>query len=340
MQDSKKSMKVGERHLRVKSFAKVNLDLRVLWRRADGFHEIRTLFHTISLADHIGLQWRPGRRLSLATECAGLNLPMEENLAHRAAVAVCEEANLRGELQITIEKHIPTGGGLGGGSSNAAAILLALPAFTGARIPALRLLEMAARLGSDVPFFLMGGAAIGLGRGEELYPAPDFPALEGILAAPGVFVSTPDAYRALRRPQLEKPFESPAFATLVREFSRSFLNPKSIASEWDGTLLGQNDFESVVFAEHPQLASWKRRFREVGALHAMMSGSGSTVFGLFANRESAKRAHQQCKSLPIHSFRLLSRSRYQREWLRSLSPYSHTEIWPPQSNSTSIPSHV
>lgn len=329
-----------ERRVRVRSFAKVNLDLRVLCRRPDGFHEIRTLFHTISLADTLDLEWRPGRKLRVETHCPGLAIPMEENLAHRAALLFGERMNLRGNLGIGIRKRIPAGGGLGGGSSNAASVLLALPALTGVHADVTDLLAMAASLGSDLPFFLMGGAAVGLGRGEELYPLPDFPPLAGVLAAPGIAVSTADAYRDLNRPLLENPLTSDAFATLVRGFCGEFTAPSSMASRWNGAGLGRNDFEEPVFRKHPELARWKNVFLAAGAMHAMMSGSGSSVFGLWPSRELARQAQEVSGPGAAFPFRLLSRARYQRNWLRSLHPYSHSQLWPPQSNSTEAASRA
>jgi 4-diphosphocytidyl-2-C-methyl-D-erythritol kinase len=347
-----------ERQVRVRAYAKVNLDLRVLWRRPDGYHEIRTLFHTISLADSVHFVWqgysgRSGPRgFEVHTECPGLDLPATENLAHRAALAFGEAVGLRGRLQISIEKKIPAGGGLGGGSSNAAAVLLSLPSLTGRSLPCDTLMELASSLGSDVPFFLMGGAAVGLGRGEELYPLPDLAPLHGLLVAPGISVSTADAYRALARPPIDSSAESQSFAKLVRDFSGSFLASRDILAHWTGMQLGHNDFEPVVFAKHPEIARCKVRMADVGALHAMMSGSGSTVFGLFASKQAARRAQKEGSSrealaLPngvTHLFRLLSGTSYQQEWRRNLAPYAHTELWPPQSNSpqqhsTAIPSH-
>lgn len=327
-------MRSSERHVAVKSFAKVNLDLRVLWRRNDGYHEIRSLFHTISLADAMEFRWKPGRGFRVHTDCPGLPIAMEENLAHRAALSLGEAANLRGSLHISIRKRIPAGGGLGGGSSNAASVLLALPVLTGARLPLAALFNLAASLGSDVPFFLMGGAAVGLGRGEELYPAPPWPSLHGLLVAPQVSVSTAAAYRSLSRPILQDSAQNNAFATLVREFTGHFLAPAEMVVRWDGAQLGRNDFEPAVFGEHPELAGWKRTFLEAGATHAMMSGSGSTVFALFPSQREMRSARAMCPPASIHPFQLLSLTRYRREWLRCLAPFAHTELWPPQSSST------
>lgn len=323
--------------VQLRSFAKVNLDLRVLYRRLDGFHEIRSLFHTISLADRIDLEFIPGQRSKVSVTCPGVDLPQEENLAHRAAVAFLERTKTRGTVSISISKRIPLGGGLGGGSSNAASILLALPPLTGKRLPVPEMLALASELGSDVPFFLLGGAAIALGRGEELYPSPAFPALPGLLVAPGISVSTPDAYRSLRRGEV-----SAASGRIVREFSSQFVSlfpalPRDKDGGSSGAFplgsgLGVNDFEAPVFRAHPQLRTWKSRLVRTGALHAMMSGSGSSLFALYATPEAAKRAAAELPAGVIRRFRLLPRRQYQRAWQRSLHPYSN-QLWPPQPHS-------
>ncbi len=172
--------------------AKINLGLRVLGKRPDGYHELRTIFQTISLADRLTISFTPAEAVSVTV--AGMD-EVPDNLAARAAYALFGEMGIGGAVHIAIEKRIPMGAGLGGGSSDAAAVLLALPVLAGRVVPLAKLLELAAPLGSDVPFFLLGGTALGLGRGEELYPIEDFPALPGVLLKPGIHVSTPDAYQ-------------------------------------------------------------------------------------------------------------------------------------------------
>jgi 4-diphosphocytidyl-2-C-methyl-D-erythritol kinase len=315
----------------IRSFAKVNLDLRVLHRRPDGYHEIRSLFHTISLADRIALEFSPARRTELSVVCAGLDLAQEQNLAYRAAAAFLEHTKCRGKLTVSIDKRIPMGGGLGGGSSNAASVLLALPALTGKALSLKEMLGLAASLGSDVPFFLLGGAAVALGRGEELYPAPDFPAIPGLLVAPGISVSTPEAYRSLQRGE-----ESAASAKIVTEFSSQIANLcQSSGADAPGLRgwglgtgrLGVNHFEEPVFQVHPSLRTVKRSLLQLGAGHAMMSGSGSSIFGLFDSVAAAREAKAQMPG-DVRLFRLLPRRQYQRAWHLSLRPYSN-HLWPP-----------
>ena len=180
----------------VPSLAKVNLDLRVLYKRRDGFHELRTVFQTISLADRIGIVYTPGPKTSVAITG---NVDIPNNLIVRAAEAVLNATKAKGAIEFQLHKQIPMGGGLGGGSSNAAAVLLALPVLLGKSVKPAKLHELAAELGSDVPFFLYGGTALGLGRGTELFPLADAPAARGLVVAPGIHVSTAEAYKALDR---------------------------------------------------------------------------------------------------------------------------------------------
>src|SRR5437660_1767874 len=149
--------------VRLRSLAKINLDLRVLDKRPDGYHNLRTVFQTVGLADVIEIDYAPARRLILHLDS---NPPIPGNLIEKAA----ELLAIPGRFTIRLTKRIPMGAGLGGGSSNAAAILLAIPALTGKNVPIEKLTALAAQLGSDVPFFLLGGTALGVGRGTELHP--------------------------------------------------------------------------------------------------------------------------------------------------------------------------
>ncbi len=297
----------------VAAYAKVNLGLRILNRRPDGFHELRTVFHTISLADRIQITICPARLTAIDVQ----GMPdVADNLATRAAKAVLDEIGLNAHVHIAIEKRIPMGAGLGGGSSDAAAILLGLPALAGGIIPLNRLLALAAPLGSDVPFFLLGGAALGLGRGEELYPLPDYPSLPGILLAPGTHVSTPEAYRALS-PTLTNPQQK------LLEFQQSIREP-----------LAQpliNDFEPIVFSQHPRLKTLKHHLQKQGAAHALMSGSGSSLFALFNSKETLPAVVQSGDGERAFRISLVTRSRYRSRWNKSLAPHIEPDLWPPQS---------
>lgn len=310
--------------LRLRSLAKINLDLRVLNKRPDGFHELRTVFQTISLADTIVIDYERGRtRIELESN---FNIP--GNLIVQAADAVLEATRSTGRFRFQLKKRIPMGGGLGGGSSNAASILLALPVLLKKQLPLEKLLELASRLGSDVPFFLLGGACVGLGRGTELYPLPDGPERPALVITPGVHVSTADAYRALNR-------------KLTKELPSSIINSFQ-AFVWgvEGSSPGldrgcTNDFESAVFNHHPQLKSIKGRLLKLGARPALMSGSGSSLFGVFGSREQRDTAAASLRKVigndKVYAVSLTSRRRYRALWWRQLADQIDSRTWPPQS---------
>ncbi|MCP5114812.1 MAG: 4-(cytidine 5'-diphospho)-2-C-methyl-D-erythritol kinase, partial [bacterium] len=161
------------RRARLKALAKINLSLKVLGKRPDGYHELRTVFQTISLGDTLEMSYEPARRSRVELEST---VDISDNLVVRAARLVMDAARMKGLVSFRLTKRIPLGGGMGGGSSDAAAVLLALPVLAGKDVPYEQLAEMALELGSDVPFFLLGGTALGMGRGEELYPLPEPPA--------------------------------------------------------------------------------------------------------------------------------------------------------------------
>jgi len=305
---------------RLRSLAKINLDLRVLHKRPDGFHELRTIFQTISLADTIGIEYQRGRtRIAIDS-----NLDIPNNLIARAAESVLRATRSTGQFRFKLTKRIPMGSGLGGGSSNAAAVLLALPIVLAKPLPFARLMELGAELGSDVPFFLLGGTAVGLGRGTELYPLPEMGARPMVVVTPGIHSSTPEAYRELgRESACEVPFEQ------VKNFV-------AVASQVDvyGSAPPCNDFETVVFHQHSQLKSIKGKLIKFGARPALLSGSGSALFGMFSSRELRDRALDSFRNEfgedKVHRVTTVSRSRYRALWRRQLSVSSDIDIWPPQ----------
>jgi 4-diphosphocytidyl-2-C-methyl-D-erythritol kinase len=309
--------------VRLRSLAKINLDLRVLHKRPDGFHELRTIFQTISLADTIEVEYQQGRtKVELKS-----NIDIPANLIVRAADICMRAMRAKGQLRIRLTKRIPMGGGLGGGSSNAAAILLALPLLLKKKLPLEKLMELAAELGSDVPFFLIGGTAVGIGRGTELYPLPDAQNWPGLLITPEVHSFTAAAYTALQRKVSGE--DSVAiinnFQSVVQSASSPTPNPPAPFA---------NDFETVVFHQHPQLKSMKGKLLKSGAWRAMMTGSGSALFGLFPNRESRDRAaglfRRDFVEDQVHPFTMVSRSRYRALWWRQLAVSSENRTWPPQ----------
>lgn len=254
--------------------AKINWMLRVLDRRADGYHNIETLFQTISLRDEITVT--PADTFEL--ECDDSTIPNgRENLALRAAILMRERFSTP-PVRIQLRKRIPAGGGLGGGSSDAAAVLVALSRMF---VPDAEsyLPDLSLRIGSDVPFFLVGGIAYATGRGEVMTPLPSPNPIPLLLSFPGVAVSTADAYRWLDQSGKKSPRVG---ASRVRDLVLNGL--------LDGASELTNDFEQVVFERMPQLAAVKRDMLAAGAAWSGMSGSGSTIVAAFrdvASRDEA-----------------------------------------------------
>jgi 4-diphosphocytidyl-2-C-methyl-D-erythritol kinase len=306
----------------LRALAKINLDLRVLYARPDQYHELRTIFQTISLADTIDVEFTRARRTRIQLHD---DLQIPDNLITKAAGLVLDAMRVSARVEFRLRKRIPMGAGLGGGSSDAAAVLLALPALAGSRVEMVRLMELAALLGSDVPFFLIGGAAIGVGRGTELYPLPDRRGARpraGLLVAPGLHVSTAAAYRAL----------TPRLTTESQQNKIVSFQSRVWSEFGDGAAVtGANDFETVVFEQFPQLASLKRRLVKLGANPAMMTGSGSALYGLFGSREQIRLAARSFAGERVFPISLVGRARYRRLWWRLLRPHIEGDLWPPLS---------
>ncbi len=316
-------MSPGPRRARLSALAKINLSLKVLRRRPDGYHELRTVYQTISLADRIDVEFTPSRRTSISLN-SDIDIP--GNLILRAAEASLDLARAAGRVDFRLRKRIPMGAGLGGGSSDAAAVLLALPVLAGACIPLEDLMRAAAGIGSDVPFFLLGGTAVGVGRGEELYPLPDTPPAHVLLVAPDIAVSTAEAYRSLGR---ELTFEPPQ--NMINSFQSYAWSACGAAFPGGSQAAGENDFEPVVFARHPELALLKKKLTRLGARPARMTGSGSALYGFFDAREQLERALPRFRKERVFSISLVSRARYRSMWRRALGSHASQEIWPPRS---------
>jgi 4-diphosphocytidyl-2-C-methyl-D-erythritol kinase len=334
--------------LKARAYGKINLGLRIVGRRHDGFHDLRTVFQTIRLADDLEIARDRGRGITLeliepsASERAAV--PADDtNLAWRAAEAARDAFSLRGQIRIRLRKRIPVGAGLGGGSSDAAAVLLALARWSKRRVLFTDLLKLAGKLGSDVPPFLVGGTVLGLGRGDEVYPLPDLSPRWCVLARPPFQIGTAGAFRLWDRLQSMRrdphtASHSPAkltstatsdrlyeFCSLVFQAlpaSPSYGDRGGTRGVFDGPVNPlkvragyENDFEAVVFplsADFPRI----QRLLAHGSEGSGLTGSGAAQFGLFKLRPAARRAAAiLCGEVPgaeVWQTRTLSRAEYWR----------------------------
>jgi 4-diphosphocytidyl-2-C-methyl-D-erythritol kinase len=281
--------------------AKINLFLRVLAREEGGYHQLETLFQTVALSDRLTLERTT--RTGVELEVVGAELgPPEENLAWRAAEAVLREAaevpGPVGGVRIVLEKRIPHGAGLGGGSSDAAAVLRGVNQLLGDPLPLERLLALAASLGSDVPVFLSPSpTTLAWGRGERLLPLPPLPAAPILLAIPDFPVSTPEAYRRLAE------WRTRGAGQGAGRRGPGLLDPGAL-STWGGVAVAsENDFEEPVFSWHPHLGEIRDGLRRAGASTALLSGSGAALFGVFAgDRPAASAAETLRENFPSVRF--------------------------------------
>lgn len=251
----------------------------MLGRRTDGYHELHTVFQTVTLHDDLLFTASADARLQLS--CDQPDIPIDEsNLIHRAAAALRLRYNVERGASIHLRKMIPVKGGLGGGSSDAAAALLGLAHLWRVETHLDELEELAASLGADVPFFLTGGTALGTGLGTKIKPLPDVAARPLIIVRPDAEVSTAEAYKALNAPALTK-LEGD---TILFSSRRDEQFPDSLPDEL------HNDFERVIFRLHPEILRAKESLLRAGARGALLAGSGASVFGIFDNTEAQERA--------------------------------------------------
>jgi 4-diphosphocytidyl-2-C-methyl-D-erythritol kinase len=347
----------------VRSFAKINLGLRIGAARPDGFHELVTVYQTIALHDVIRVT--VGRGSGIEIQCADPRVPTNEsNTCYRVVERAMGALRAKGRVVIDIEKRLPVQGGLGGASANAVATLLALERVLKKAVPTAEKMRIAADVGSDLPLFLVGGTVLGVGRGEQVYPLPDLPATACVVVTPEVGVSTPKAFaewdrrvaQGLKASAIECPsadassrhtrsgqaLKGGSSAIIPTTSTASNPTPQAGADECVRGYMGgsgskltvsaasdrmnelgrglsawlsepysgapfrrgraenpllelvragiQNDFEEVVFPEYPELGEAKRALKRAGAEYASLSGSGSTLYGLFASKAAAARA--------------------------------------------------
>jgi 4-diphosphocytidyl-2-C-methyl-D-erythritol kinase len=359
----------------VRSHAKINLGLYVGAARADGFHSLVTVYQTLELYDVLTVTARPAAATKIRLTSNDERVPTDaRNTAWKMVALALETLGLNADVEIHIDKRLPVQGGLGAGSANAVAALvglevelgigdsLATPTFSNAgpstplrctqddkfRWGAKRL-ELAAQVGSDVPLFLIGGAILGLDRGQQVYPLPDFEPVWCVVALPDLGVSTPQAFRDWDALCAAEGLTASASADKLNELSRAYasafsgsipegrqggsfgaLSKEGLAGPLESALVRtgisswiQNDFERVVFPQHPPLAEIKRILVASGtpeaALHASLSGSGSALFGLYLTREAAEKAEARLKQHDVRSTitRTLPRSAYWSQMLAS-----------------------
>ncbi len=267
--------------LRLRSFAKINAGLKILRRRPDGYHEIRTIYQTIGLHDRLEVSVS-NSATGVRVDCDNPAIPAGPgNLVYRTCEAWARARDWRGGIQVKIRKSIPLGSGLGGASTNAAATILGLERLTGEQLDFVARERLGASLGSDVPLFFLGGRVLGCSRGEEVYPLADLPARACLVVFPGFSMSTAEAYRQAGS-RLTESGESP--------YSNSFgAWPHFPLMSWGPA---ENDFEQVVFARWPELARVKRRLIRAGADVASLTGSGSAIYALFPSSRLMARAQK------------------------------------------------
>jgi 4-diphosphocytidyl-2-C-methyl-D-erythritol kinase len=257
--------------MKFRSFAKINLGIDVLGKREDGYHEIRTLFQAIEFGDI--LEFHPLTEREIRLSGTDASIPWDErNLVHQAARLLQQDFPQAGGVKVLVTKNVPSGKGLGGGSSNAAMTLFALNRLWGLGLDRSRLQDYGRRLGADIPYFLDGGLCLGEGRGDVITPLPDLPVYYCVLALPSFPILTSDIYGRLR-------LTSPAEDSKMNRF---------LARREFGLL--ENKLEETVFSLYPRLKAIKSSFLHKEAVLSLVSGTGSAVFGLFEDREKAVRA--------------------------------------------------
>ncbi|HVA72677.1 MAG TPA: 4-(cytidine 5'-diphospho)-2-C-methyl-D-erythritol kinase [Candidatus Limnocylindrales bacterium] len=296
-----------KRSVRLPAFAKVNFCLHVVGKLPGGYHELRTIFQSISLHDTVELALSSRNEIVLETD--NPSLPADStNLVWRAIDALRHELRLGQGVHARLTKRIPVARGLGGGSSDAAAALTGLLRLTRHELPLPRLIEIAAALGADVPFFLFGGRALGIHRGDEIYPLPDIPRRTILVVSPhGIGVSTRDAYAWIDRLPARQLTKSGSTHTIYG----------LCALCWSRQQCGiPNAFEAAVFRRHPRLAQIKRTLLRGGAAEAALAGSGSAVFGVFRNPAQARRVAREFSKDQVFVARTLSREDYRRAMLQ------------------------
>jgi 4-diphosphocytidyl-2-C-methyl-D-erythritol kinase len=288
----------------VRSFAKINLGLCIGPSRPDGFHELRTVYQTIALHDIIRVSVKRGDGIEIVSNDE--RVPRDaSNTCWKIVEPAMAALKAHGRVVIEIEKRLPVQGGLGGASGNAVAALIGMEIALKKRLSGSERLRIAAEVGSDIPLFLVGGTILGVGRGEEVYPLPDLPAMPCVIATPELGVSTPQAFADWDKLTAGHPSDR------IKTFSRMISAWLSVQSSGVPVKQGrgraetplldlvrtgiENDFEQVVFPQYPELREVKSVLEQAGAIYASLSGSGSALYALFRTKAAAEKATAQLR---------------------------------------------
>ncbi len=287
------------------SFAKINLLLRILGRRDDNFHELRTVFQTVSLKDYLTF----GKHEEIVLTCGDDKIPLDDNnLIVKAAKLLREEFKITKGASIHLEKNIPAPGGLGGGSSNAAVALIGLSRLWKIKMNLRRLEELGNLLGSDVPFFFHGGTALGTERGNKIAEMADINPESMLIVTPDIAVSTAEAFEKINAPNLTN-ISSKSILQICRSEADLLVSPLT-------NLV--NDFENPIFNIEPEIRLVKQKLLSFGAAQALLSGSGASVFAVFKSVQNLQKAFDNLKS--EHDWRVFSaRTISRREYRDSLN---------------------
>lgn len=271
----------------LKALAKINLGLDVLGRRDNGYHDVRMVMQTIYLYDNVTIERTEEPGIQVDTNL--FYLPVnEDNIAYKAAKMLIDEFRIQSGVRITLEKHIPVAAGMAGGSSNAAAVLVGMNRLFSLKLSMEELMERGVSLGADVPYCVMRGTVLAEGIGEVLTPLPPMPNCSILIAKPGISVSTKTVYEKLDALEI---VEHPDIDGILEGLQNQ--DVEKVASSMGNVL------EKVTIEDYPIIEEIKTAMKEAGALNAMMSGSGPTVFGIFRDRKTAREAQQKIKSMHI-----------------------------------------